>query len=104
MKPSRVLSVAPIFDSEPQCVHVEVLCSVCGESDALALNLDHPGDLSWLRRFDFYFVCDAIAMSDSIRSAHATAEVQSRAGSGCASIDANTFRGPKRAAVRNARL
>jgi hypothetical protein len=57
MKPSRVLSVAPIFDSEPQCVHVEVLCSVCGESDALALNLEHPGDLSWLRRFDFYFVC-----------------------------------------------
>ena len=57
MNPSKILSVSPIFNSNPPSVHVEVLCSLCGETDALALNLDQPGDLSWLRRDDFYFVC-----------------------------------------------
>ena len=57
MKPSKVLSVSPIFNGDPASVYIEVLCSVCGEADALALNLDQPGDLTWLRRREFYFVC-----------------------------------------------
>lgn len=38
-------------------VHVDVLCSLCGEADFLVLNLSQPGNLSWLWRHDFYFVC-----------------------------------------------
>ena len=57
MKPSKILSIAPIFNSDPPGVHIELLCSLCGETDGLMLNLDEPSDLSWLRRYDFYFVC-----------------------------------------------
>ena len=57
MKPSKILSVAPIFDSDPASVHIEVLCSLCDQVDVLVVNLNEPGNLSWLRRHDFYFVC-----------------------------------------------
>ena len=50
VKPGKVLSVAPIFNSDPASVYIEVLCSVCGEAGALALNLDQPSDLTWLLR------------------------------------------------------
>ena len=34
------------------------LCSLCDEVDTLLVNLpERAGDLSWLRRNDFYFVC-----------------------------------------------
>jgi len=57
VKPSRILSVAPIFNSDPASVHIEVSCSLCDEIDGLILNLDEPKKLSWLRREDFYFIC-----------------------------------------------
>jgi hypothetical protein len=57
VNPSKILSIAPIFDSDPASVHIELLCSICGEADALVLNLEQPGNLSWFRRHDFYFVC-----------------------------------------------
>lgn len=57
VNPSKILSIAPIFNSNPQSVHVEVLCSLCGEPDGLVLNLEEPRNLGWLRRHDFYFVC-----------------------------------------------
>jgi hypothetical protein len=57
VKPSEIVSVAPILNSDPASVDVEVICSLCGEVDILIVNLDDPGDLSWLRRHDFYFVC-----------------------------------------------
>jgi hypothetical protein len=58
VKPSKILSVAPIFDSDPASVCIELSCSLCDEMDSLSLNLNQPvGALSWLRRHDFYFVC-----------------------------------------------
>jgi hypothetical protein len=57
VSPSKILSVTPIFNSDPPSVDVEVICSLCGEVDILLVNLGDPGDLSWLRRNDFYFVC-----------------------------------------------
>ena len=58
MKPSKILSVAPIFDTDPVSVRIELTCSLCDEMDILAVNLNQPaGNLSWLRRHDFYFVC-----------------------------------------------
>jgi hypothetical protein len=58
VKPSKILSVAPIFNSDPASVHIELSCSLCDEVDHLIVKLDHPaGDPSWLRRNDFYFVC-----------------------------------------------
>jgi len=57
VKPSRILSVDPIINSELSSVHIELLCSLCDGTDAVALNLDQLGDLSWLRRCDFYFFC-----------------------------------------------
>jgi hypothetical protein len=58
VKPSKILSVAPIFDSDPASVRIELSCSLCDEMDILSLNLKQPvGALSWLRRHDFYFVC-----------------------------------------------
>ena len=58
MKPSKILSVAPIFDTDPASVRIELTCSLCDEMDILAVNLNQPaGNLSWLRRHDFYFVC-----------------------------------------------
>jgi hypothetical protein len=57
MKPSKVLSIAPISNSDPPSVHVELQCSLCDEVEFLEVNLNQPGDLSWLRRHDFYFVC-----------------------------------------------
>ncbi len=57
VKPSKILFVAPIFNSDPASVGIEVLCSLCDEVDMLVVNLGQPaGDLSWLRQ-DFYFVC-----------------------------------------------
>jgi hypothetical protein len=56
VNPSKILSVAPIFNSDPPSVHVEVLCWLCDQVDTLVVNLDEPGSLSWLRRCDFYFV------------------------------------------------
>jgi hypothetical protein len=38
-------------------VHIEVICSLCDQADVLVVNLTQPGNLSWLRRHDFYFVC-----------------------------------------------
>ena len=58
VKPSKILSIAPIFNSDPVNVHIEVLCWLCGETDGLVLNLEERRDLSWLRRNDFYFVCE----------------------------------------------
>jgi hypothetical protein len=57
MDPSKILSVASVFNSDPPSVHVDVLCSLCGEADFLVVNLNEPGNLSWLWRHDFYFVC-----------------------------------------------
>jgi hypothetical protein len=58
VKPSKILSVAPIFNSDLPSVSIEVRCSLCDEVDTLVVNLNHQaGDLSWLRRDDFYFVC-----------------------------------------------
>jgi hypothetical protein len=57
VNPSKILSVAAIGNSDPPSVRIEVLCSLCAEADVLAVNLNQPGDLSWLRRHDFYFVC-----------------------------------------------
>ena len=58
MNPSKILSVAAIFNSDPSSVHIEVLCSLCSEADFLVVNLNEPGSLSWLwRQHDFYFVC-----------------------------------------------
>lgn len=57
MNPSKILSVPAIFNSDPPCVDVEAICSLCGEVDVLVVNLNEPGNLSWLRRNDFYFVC-----------------------------------------------
>jgi len=57
VNPSKILSVAAIFNSDPPGVRIELLCSLCEELDILVVNLDEPGDLSWLRRHDFYFVC-----------------------------------------------
>jgi hypothetical protein len=56
VKPSKILSVAPIFNSDPASVHIELSCSLCDEVDILMVNLLEPeGDLSWMRRNDFYF-------------------------------------------------
>lgn len=57
VNPSKVLCVIPVFNSDPPSVDVEVTCSLCGEVDTLIVNLEDPGDLAWLRRSDFYFVC-----------------------------------------------
>lgn len=58
LKPSKILSVAPIFNSDPTSVHIELSCSLCNELDILVVDLNElAGDLSWLRRQDFYFVC-----------------------------------------------
>jgi hypothetical protein len=58
LKPSKILSIAPIFNSDPTGVHIEVLCSLCDQVDILVVDLNElAGDLSWLRRQDFYFVC-----------------------------------------------
>jgi hypothetical protein len=57
VNPSRILSVAAICNSDPPSVRIELLCSLCGKEDVLVVNLDEPGNLSWLRRYDFYFVC-----------------------------------------------
>jgi len=58
VKPSKILSVAPVFNSDPPSVSIEVLCSLCDEVDILLVNLLEPaGNLSWLRGNDFYFVC-----------------------------------------------
>ena len=58
MKPSKILSVVPIINGDPQSVSVEVLCSLCDQVDTLIVNLLEPADnLSWLRKTDFYFVC-----------------------------------------------
>jgi hypothetical protein len=34
VKPSKILSVAPIFNSDPSSLSIEVLCSLCNEVDA----------------------------------------------------------------------
>jgi len=58
VKPSKILSVAPIFNGDPPSVNIEVRCSLCDEVDTLVVNLNHQaGDLSWLRRDHFHFVC-----------------------------------------------
>jgi len=57
MNPSKILSIATIFNSDPPSVHIEVICSLCDQADVLVVNLTQPGNLSWLRRHDFYFVC-----------------------------------------------
>jgi hypothetical protein len=58
VKPSKILSVFPIINSDPPSVSVEVLCSLCDEVDTLVVSLLEPADnLSWLRKTDFYFVC-----------------------------------------------
>ena len=58
VKPSKILSVSPVFNSDPPSVSIEVVCSLCDEVDILVVNLLEPeGDLSSLRRNDFYFVC-----------------------------------------------
>jgi hypothetical protein len=58
VKPSKILSIAPVSNSDTPNVHIELICSLCDEVDILAVNLNQPaGDLSWLRRHDFYFVC-----------------------------------------------
>ncbi len=57
VNPSKILSIAPVFNSDPASVHIEVFCSICGETDGLLLNLEERRNLSWLRRNDFYFVC-----------------------------------------------
>jgi hypothetical protein len=53
VKPSKILSITPISNSDPPSVHIEVQCSLCDEVDSLVVNLNQPGDLSWLRRHDF---------------------------------------------------
>jgi hypothetical protein len=62
---SKILSVVAIFGSDPPSVHVDVQCSLCGEADLLVVNLNQPGNLSWLRRHDFYFVCGCHRRSNS---------------------------------------
>ena len=58
LKPSKILSVAPVFNSDPPSIQSEVTCSLCDEVDTLIIDLNQPaGDLAWLRRNDFYFVC-----------------------------------------------
>ena len=58
VKPSKILFVAPIFNGDPASVYIELSCSLCDEVDTLLVNLpERAGDLSWLRRNDFYFVC-----------------------------------------------
>jgi hypothetical protein len=54
VNPSKILSVAPLLNSDPPSVHVELRCSLCDELDTLLINL--TGDLSWARRHDFYLV------------------------------------------------
>jgi hypothetical protein len=57
VKPSRILSIGPVSNSDPPNVPVELMCSLCDEVEIVVVNLNEPGDLSWLRRHDFYFVC-----------------------------------------------
>ena len=38
MKPSKILSVAPIFNSDPASVYIELSCSLCDEVDTLVVN------------------------------------------------------------------
>jgi hypothetical protein len=56
MKPSKILSVVPIINSDPLSVDIELQCSLCDEVETLILSLN-PDNLSWLRKNDFYFVC-----------------------------------------------
>jgi hypothetical protein len=35
LKSSKIPSVAPIFDSDPASVHIELTCSLCDETDIL---------------------------------------------------------------------
>jgi hypothetical protein len=39
VKPSKILSVTMIFNSDPPNVHIKLLCSLRGEADALMLQL-----------------------------------------------------------------
>ena len=57
VKPSKILSIAPILNSDPENVHIELSCSLCDAIDGLILNVGEPKNLAWLRREDFYFVC-----------------------------------------------
>ena len=58
VNPSKILSVGSIFNRDDLAsVHIEVLCSLCDEVDTVVVTLKEPGDLSWLWRHDFYFVC-----------------------------------------------
>jgi len=35
VKPGKIPSVAPIFNSDPPSVHIELLCSLCDQVDIL---------------------------------------------------------------------
>jgi hypothetical protein len=42
VKPSKTLSIDPILNTDPPGVHIELLCSLCGETDGLMLSLTNP--------------------------------------------------------------
>jgi hypothetical protein len=65
MNPSKILSIAPVSNSDPPSVHIELQCSLCSQVDAVVVNLNEPGNLFWLRRHDFYFVCGRHRRSNS---------------------------------------
>jgi len=45
VKPSKILSIAPILNSDPRSMHVELLCSLCDEVDSLVMNLNKSENL-----------------------------------------------------------
>jgi hypothetical protein len=65
VKPSTILSVAPIMNSDPPTVYIELSCSVCDEPEILIVSLaDATDHFRWPER-EFYFVCERHRASNS---------------------------------------
>ena len=56
MKPSTILSVAPVMNSDPPAVHIELTCALCGEEEILILTVFEIGDFSQYGD-ELHFVC-----------------------------------------------
>ena len=56
VKPSKILSVAPVVNSDPPAVHVELSCSLCGKTDVIVLSRDEA-DKYRQPPIGFYFIC-----------------------------------------------
>jgi hypothetical protein len=42
VKLSKTLSIDPILNNNPPGLHIDLLCSLCGETDGLMLSLTNP--------------------------------------------------------------